>query len=282
MRLYKTKKDLTVLLKNSKANNIEIGFVPTMGALHNGHISLVTKAKNESGLAVCSIFVNPTQFNDPKDFAKYPVTINEDIYLLEKAGCDVLFLPSVDEMYPDGLKTDVNFELGFLETILDGTFRPGHFQGVCQVMDRLLSIVLPDKLFMGQKDFQQCMVLKKMTAINFPGLQLIVCPTQRELDGLAMSSRNVRLSIKERQRAIKIFATLQFLKTNVTPGDVTGLKLAATNNLTQAGFKVDYVAIANAVTLQLLDNWDGNEPLVFLIAAFLNEVRLIDNMLLDE
>ena len=282
MRLYKTKKDLTVLLKNSKANNIEIGFVPTMGALHNGHISLVTKAKNESGLAVCSIFVNPTQFNDPKDFAKYPVTINEDIYLLEKAGCDVLFLPSVDEMYPDGLKTDVNFELGFLETILDGKFRPGHFQGVCQVMDRLLSIVLPDKLFMGQKDFQQCMVLKKMTAINFPGLQLIVCPTQRELDGLAMSSRNVRLSIKERQRAIKIFATLQFLKTNVTPGDVTGLKLAATNNLTQAGFKVDYVAIANAVTLQLLDNWDGNEPLVFLIAAFLNEVRLIDNMLLDE
>ncbi|MBC7422166.1 MAG: pantoate--beta-alanine ligase [Ferruginibacter sp.] len=282
MRLYKTKKDLTVLLKNSKANNIEIGFVPTMGALHNGHISLVTKAKNESGLAVCSIFVNPTQFNDPKDFAKYPVTINEDIYLLEKAGCDVLFLPSVDEMYPDGLKTDVNFELGFLETILDGKFRPGHFQGVCQVMDRLLSIVLPDKLFMGQKDFQQCMVLKKMTAINFPGLQLIVCPTQRELDGLAMSSRNVRLSIEERQRAIKIFATLQFLKTNVTPGDVTGLKLAATNNLTQAGFKVDYVAIANAVTLQLLDNWDGNEPLVFLIAAFLNEVRLIDNMLLDE
>ena len=282
MRLYKTKKDLTVLLKKSKANNIEIGFVPTMGALHNGHISLVTKAKNESGLAVCSIFVNPTQFNDPKDFAKYPVTINEDIYLLEKAGCDVLFLPSVDEMYPDGLKTDVNFELGFLETILDGKFRPGHFQGVCQVMDRLLSIVLPDKLFMGQKDFQQCMVLKKMTAINFPGLQLIVCPTQRELDGLAMSSRNVRLSIKERQRAIKIFATLQFLKTNVTPGDVTGLKLAATNNLTQAGFKVDYVAIANAVTLQLLDNWDGNEPLVFLIAAFLNEVRLIDNMLPDK
>ena len=282
MRLYKTKKDLTVLLKNSKANNIEIGFVPTMGALHNGHISLVTKAKNELGLVVCSIFVNPTQFNDPKDFAKYPVTINEDIYLLEKVGCDVLFLPSVDEMYPDGLKTDVNFELGFLETILDGKFRPGHFQGVCQVMDRLLSIVLPNKLFMGQKDFQQCMVLKKMTASNFPELQLIVCPTERAFDGLAMSSRNVRLSIEERQRAIKIFTTLQFLKTNVKPGDVSGLKLIATNNLAEDGFKVDYVEIANAQTLQLLDNWDGNEPLVFLIAAFLNEVRLIDNMLPDK
>lgn len=282
MRLYKTKKDLTVLLKNSKANNIEIGFVPTMGALHNGHISLVTKAKNESGLVVCSIFVNPTQFNDPKDFAKYPVTINEDIYLLEKAGCDVLFLPSVNEMYPDGLKTAFNFELGFLETILDGKFRPGHFQGVCQVMDRLLSIVLPDKLFMGQKDFQQCMVLKKMTASNFPELQLIVCPTERAFDGLAMSSRNVRLSIEERQRAIKIFTTLQFLKTNVKPGDVNGLKLIATNNLAEDGFKVDYVEIANAQTLQLLDNWDGNEPLVFLIAAFLNEVRLIDNMLPDK
>jgi len=282
MRLYKTKKDLTVLLKNSKANNIEIGFVPTMGALHNGHISLVTKAKNELGLVVCSIFVNPTQFNDPKDFAKYPVTINEDIYLLEKAGCDVLFLPSVDEMYPDGLKTAFNFELGFLETILDGKFRPGHFQGVCQVMDRLLSIVLPDKLFMGQKDFQQCMVLKKMTASNFPELQLIVCPTERAFDGLAMSSRNVRLSIEERQRAIKIFTTLQFLKTNVKPGDVSGLKLIATNNLAEDGFKVDYVEIANAQTLQLLDNWDGNEPLVFLIAAFLNEVRLIDNMLPDK
>ena len=282
MRLYKTKKDLTVLLKNSKANNIEIGFVPTLGALHNGHISLVTKAKNESGLVVCSIFVNPTQFNDPKDFAKYPVTINEDIYLLEKAGCDVLFLPSVNEMYPDGLKTAFNFELGFLETILDGKFRPGHFQGVCQVMDRLLSIVLPDKLFMGQKDFQQCMVLKKMTASNFPELQLIVCPTERAFDGLAMSSRNVRLSIEERQRAKKIFTTLQFLKTNVKPGDVSGLKLIATNNLAEDGFKVDYVEIANAQTLQLLDNWDGNEPLVFLIAAFLNEVRLIDNMLPDK
>ncbi len=281
MRLYKTIKDLTVLLKNSKANNINIGFVPTMGALHNGHISLVKKAKNESGLVVCSIFINPTQFNDPKDFAKYPVTINDDIYLLEKAGCDVLFLPSVEEMYPERLKTDFKFELGYLETILDGKFRPGHFQGVCQVMDRLLSIVLPDKLFMGQKDFQQCMVLKKMTAVNFAGLQLIICPTQREIDGLAMSSRNVRLSKEERQRAIKIFATLQFFKTNVKPGDVTSIKLSATNSLIKAGFKVDYTEIANAESLQLMDNWDGNEPLVFLIAAFLNKVRLIDNMLLD-
>ena len=282
MKIAKTKTELYNYLSLLKSGNVKLGLVPTMGALHNGHISLVTKAKNESGLVVCSIFINPTQFNDPKDFAKYPVTINDDIYLLEKAGCDVLFLPSVEEMYPNGLKTDFNFELGYLETILDGKFRPGHFQGVCQVMDRLLSIVLPDKLFMGQKDFQQCMVLKKMTAVNFAGLQLIVCPTEREIDGLAMSSRNVRLNKEERQQAVRIFATLQLVKRSIKPGDVAGLKLIATNKLTEEGFKVDYMEIANAETLQLLDNWDGDQPLVVLIAAFLNEVRLIDNMLLDK
>ena len=139
-----------------------IGFVPTMGALHAGHISLIKASKNENPITVCSIFVNPTQFNDPKDFEKYPVTIEKDIDMLKEAGCDVLFLPSVEEMYPEGIVTENHYDLGYLETILEGKFRPGHFQGVCMVMQRLLKIVSRIDLYLGQKDYQQCMVIKRL------------------------------------------------------------------------------------------------------------------------
>lgn len=281
MIILKKAGDIINFLSATKAKGVVTGFVPTMGALHNGHIRLITKAKTENDLVICSIFVNPTQFNDPEDFEKYPVTIEQDIYLLEKAGCGVLFLPAVDEMYPNGLKNNRHFELGFLETILDGKYRPGHFQGVCQVVHRLLEIVLPDKLYLGQKDFQQCLVLKKMAATNYPSLQIVICPTQREADGLAMSSRNMRLNEEERKQAIKISSTLQFIKNNIKPGYVGDLKQSAIEYLTAEGFKIDYVEIANANTLELLDNWDGKELIVVLIAAFLNEVRLIDNMIVN-
>lgn len=280
MIIYKTVADIQKFLLENKNNNVSIGFVPTMGALHNGHISLITEALNNTDLVVCSIFVNPTQFNDAKDFDKYPVTLEQDIYLLEKAGCNVLFLPAVTEIYPEGLSTGQKFELGYLENILDGKYRPGHFQGVCQVMDRLLQIVSPDKLFMGQKDFQQCLVLKKMTSVNFPAVELIICPTEREPDGLAMSSRNLRLSGEERLKAVTIFNTLQFVKENIQPGDLATLKKNATQHLTDKGFKVDYVEIADEETLELLADWDGKKTTVVLIAAFLNEVRLIDNLIL--
>lgn len=280
MIIFKQVKDIQEYIEANKLKGQKIGFVPTMGALHPGHLSLIEAARSHSNIIVCSIFVNPTQFNDPKDFEKYPITIEQDIYLLEKAGCNVLFLPSVNEIYPAGMTATSHFELGFLETILDGKYRPGHFQGVCQVMDRLLNIIQPDNLFMGQKDYQQCMVLKMLVAKNFPSLQFFMCATQREADGLAMSSRNIRLNRDERQVAVKIAETLQFLNKNLVPGSFTDLKVRAVKMLTDNNFKVDYVEIATANTLQLTESWDGKEPMVALIAAFLGEVRLIDNLII--
>ena len=280
MIVFKKVTDLVNFVLTNKKNHQNIGFVPTMGALHAGHLSLIEEAGKATDLVVCSIFVNPTQFNDPKDFEKYPITIDQDIYLLEKAGCSVLFLPSVTEMYPNGINGVKKYELGFLETILDGKYRPGHFQGVCQIMDRLLQIVQPDKLFMGQKDYQQCMVLKELINNQFPSVQFTMCSTQREIDGLAMSSRNVRLKEENRKIAVKIFEILQFLKENIKEGDLTGIKIDMVKKLTDLHFKVDYVEIVLANTLKPIDNWDGKEPLVALIAAFLGEVRLIDNFII--
>lgn len=270
------KNQLTALTKIGTS----IGFVPTMGALHSGHISLIEAAKNENELVVCSIFINPTQFNDPKDFEIYPVTIEKDLYLLEKAGCSILFLPAIDEMYPDGFKNLRHFELGFIETVLDGKYRPGHFQGVCQVVYRLLEIVLPNKLYLGQKDFQQCMVVTKMTAIAYPAIQICICPTHREPDGLAMSSRNLRLTPEERLLAVNIYLTLKFIQQTIKPGDLTNLQQHAVAALTAKGFKVDYVEICHSNSLEILKKWDGETASVILIAAFLNSVRLIDNMMI--
>ena len=263
-----------------QANGIKIGFVPTMGALHPGHVSLIAEAKKNSGTVVSSIFVNPTQFNDTKDFEKYPNTIEQDIYLLEKAGCDVLFLPSVKEMYPEGLSTTKQYDLGYLETVLDGAYRPEHFQGVCRVVEKLLTIVHPDKLFLGQKDYQQCLVIKKLSVLMEADMEIVICTTLREADGLAMSSRNLRLTDADRKKAPLIYETLQFIQQNIRPGYLNDLKERAANYLTAEGFKVDYIEIADAYTLALMETWDGKTPLVALAAAFIGEVRLIDNLLL--
>lgn len=253
-----------------------------MGALHSGHISLVTKARNDTQFVICSIFVNPTQFNDPKDFDKYPATIEKDVFALEKAGCDVLFLPTVPDIYPDGFKSTLNYDLGILETILEGEYRPGHFQGVCQVMHRILGIVNPDKLYLGQKDFQQCMVIKKLVELLEIKTEIIICPTKREPDGLAMSSRNLRLTETERNKAPVIYDVLSSIKKNIKPGNINLLKEKAKQLLIADGFKVDYVEIAIAGTLEIIQKWDGKTPLVTLAAAYLNEVRLIDNIILNE
>ena len=259
--------------------NKSIGFVPTMGALHEGHISLIKNASTQVEIVVCSIFINPTQFNDTGDFEKYPKTFEQDIYQLEKAGCTILFLPTTNEMYPHGFTNEIYFDLGYIETILDGKYRKGHFQGVCQVVHKLLNIIIPDKLYLGQKDFQQCMVINKMCEQYHPAVEIIVCPTLREENGLAMSSRNVRLSNEERNEAAKLYATLKIIKHSIKPGNLDDLKSNAIQYLASQGFKIDYIEIANATTLQLLHNWDGKEVVVILIAAFLNEVRLIDNLL---
>lgn len=251
-----------------------------MGALHEGHISLIRESRKTNEITVCSIFVNPVQFNVRSDFEKYPSMIDKDILLLEKASCDILFHPTEKEIYPDNSKPSPHFELGSLENILEGAFRPGHFQGVCRVVDILLDIVDPDNLYIGQKDYQQCMVIKKLVDLKGKSgdTRVVIGATLREPDGLAMSSRNLRLTLEDRKRATGISRQLTEIKNNLKPGNLVQIKMDAVEKLTALGFRVDYVEIADANTLQVVDNWDGNQKLVALIAAFLGDVRLIDNM----
>lgn len=282
MIIFKKRIDISNYIVNYKKTSGKIGFIPTMGALHKGHISLIEASKRTDTLTICSIFVNPTQFNNTADFEKYPVTIEKDIDLLEKVGCNVLFLPSVEEIYPADSSTTLPYEIGFIETVLDGKYRPGHFQGVCNVVQRLLDIVQPNTIYLGQKDYQQCMVIKKLTELIQSPTQIIICPTLRESDGLAMSSRNMRLTSVERIKAVKISEVLLFIKQEIKPGNLQDLKQRCINYLTNEGYNVDYVEIADATNLTLLQNWDGKTKLVALVAAFLNEVRLIDNRIVTE
>jgi len=241
-----------------------------MGALHAGHISLIDISKRSAGITVCSIFVNPTQFNDPKDYQKYPITIEKDISFLEAAGVDALFLPEVGEVYPDGTTNLERYDIGRLETILEGKYRPGHFQGVCQVMRRLLDLVRPDDLFMGSKDYQQCMVVQRLIQLMGWSVRLHRCPIVREPDGLAMSSRNARLSPAERQRATAIYQALLSLR--------SGAPLSAAEDiLTSSQFRTDYISICDPETLEPVP---PSPNTVALIAAFQGEIRLIDNLLL--
>jgi pantoate--beta-alanine ligase len=278
--LFKKITELTAFLNQKKNAGDTIGFVPTMGALHQGHISLINNSKQQNQVTVCSIFVNPTQFNESKDFEKYPVTLEKDIDILEKSGVDILFLPSVKEIYPTGLINRPQYKLGYLETVLEGKYRPGHFQGVCQIVHLLLNIVQAHNLYLGQKDYQQCMVIKKLVALIKLNINVVICTTLRESDGLAMSSRNMRLNEQERKLAVKISETLLLIKKEIKPGNTRYLKERGIEYLSAEKFKVDYLEIATADTLEIVENWDGKQPVVALVAAYLNEIRLIDNMLI--
>ena len=190
----------------------KLGFVPTMGALHVGHISLIRQSNRENDVTICSIFVNPTQFNDPKDFEKYPITLESDMQMLIDAHCDILFLPSVAEMYPKGMKNSDPLDFGFMAETLEGEFRPGHFDGMAQIVEKLLLAVSPHHLYMGQKDYQQAMICTQLIKKKKLKIKLVVCPIKREKDGLAMSSRNVRLDKKSRAKAVEISKTLKWMK----------------------------------------------------------------------
>lgn len=282
MVLFKKSVDMHRYSLECRKKKRKIGFVPTMGALHDGHISLVHTCKKGNDVTISSIFINPRQFNDPEDYKKYPIAVDNDIYLLEKANCDVLLLPSVDEIYPGSINA-MKYNLGYIETILEGHYRPGHFQGVCQVVQKLLEIVVPDTLYLGQKDYQQCMVIK--TLIGLMGksnkIKVIISPTKREADGVAMSSRNLRLTKDDRQKAPEIYKILISIKNNLEKGNLSQLKSNSKMMLMQKGIKVDYVEIADAASLEIVNDWDGHCKLVALIAAYINDVRLIDNMLLN-
>jgi pantoate--beta-alanine ligase len=281
MILFKKSADLQRWVFEQKNKGKKTGFVPTMGALHEGHLSLIKAAQSTADLCICSIFVNPAQFNDRKDYEKYPISLEKDIEMLAKGDTDVVFLPSEEEIYPQGETRLETYELGSLETILEGHYRPGHFQGVCQVMSRLLEIVKPDHLFMGQKDYQQCLVVKRLIGLLQIQVQFHTVPTVREADGLAQSSRNRRLTADQRENAVAISQALHDIRRKLASGNEGPVLELAREKLDAAHFKTDYISIARASDLQPIQNWNGKEKAVALIAAFQGEVRLIDNILLN-
>lgn len=253
-----------------------ISFVPTMGALHAGHISLVNKAAQLSPNVVVSIFVNPIQFNNREDFEKYPSTLENDLELLRQNGCTAVFVPSVEEMYPKPVTEKYHF--GVLETVMEGAFRPGHFNGVAVIVSRLLEIVEPDFACFGKKDYQQLAIINELVRQKKYPVKIIPVEIMREDDGLAMSSRNVRLTVEERKAASGIYAALrqakEYMKT-MTPKETEN---AVTRLLKQnALFNPEYIIIADSVTLQPISYWNEGKPVIF-AAVFLGQVRLIDNL----
>ncbi|MFD0750994.1 pantoate--beta-alanine ligase [Mucilaginibacter calamicampi] len=277
MKHFTTIQSLVQHLSGLHKKGLSIGFVPTMGALHNGHLSLIRIAQQQCDIVVCSIFVNPTQFNDPRDLEKYPRPIAEDIKKLEQVKADILFEPRVKEMYADN--EHWHLPIGELEHLLEGASRPGHYQGVTQVVNKLFAIVKPDVAFFGQKDYQQFLVISRMvTLLNLP-VKLIMCPIARETDGLAMSSRNVHLSATERQNALILSKTLNRVKHNFNSDDIWRLKLEAERAIAaQPGVELSYFEIADAETLHAAT---ANTPhIVALVAAKVGNTRLIDNVIL--
>jgi pantoate--beta-alanine ligase len=257
-----------------------VGFVPTMGALHEGHLSLVKQAVSETNIVVVSIFVNPTQFNDPKDLERYPRTLDADLQLLEKTGCQIVFAPGVNEIYPEPDKRKFNF--GELESVMEGLHRPGHFNGVAQVVSKLFEIVKPGKAYFGLKDFQQLTIIKNMVAqLNLP-VQIVPCPIIREESGLAMSSRNELLSAEERKNAAVISETLFKSKELATQKSVNDLKNWIFENINKNKYlTVEYVDIVDDIQLQSVKNWDENVVKVCCVAVFCGKVRLIDNIVFN-
>lgn len=280
MLIFKKVADLQRWISNQQT---PIGFAPTMGALHDGHLELIRMAKRDGCLAVASIFVNPTQFNDPKDLEKYPRTPEKDAALLISADCDALFIPPVPEVYPPGENLTINLDFNQLDKVMEGEFRPGHFKGMATVVHRLLDIVRPQRLYMGQKDYQQLSIVRDMIAQLQMDVELIMCPTVRETDGLAMSSRNVRLSPAMRAAAPAIYQTLQWAKTALSTGQpAQAIQAAAMETLSKADMRPEYFEIVDGVTLLNVTDKNSSNFIVACTAAFAGEVRLIDNIVLLE
>ena len=269
--------DIQRFVKEKHNLGLKVGFVPTMGALHEGHLSLINRAKNDNDIVVSSVFVNPIQFNNPTDLEKYPRTPELDIEKLKNAGCDAVFMPSVEEMYPE--KVEDHYDFGDLERVMEGACRPGHFNGVAIVVRKLFEIVNPDKAYFGEKDFQQLAIIKKMVCNLNMGLEIVPCPIIRENDGLAMSSRNVRLNEEERAIAPKIFATLNDAvskKDSMSPAEMREYALAKYAEIKE--FDVEYVEITDEINLQSINNWNECEHARIFVALQLGPVRLIDNV----
>lgn len=280
MYIFKRVNDIKKHIEALKEKGKTIGFIPTMGALHDGHISLIKETNTD--IKVCSIFVNPTQFNDIKDLEKYPRTPSKDIdLLLESKSCDILFMPTVEEIYPLNFKA-IDFDFGNIGNIMEGEFRPGHFQGMANVVHRLLEIINPDELIMGQKDFQQVAIVNLMLKQTKSNTKLVMLETKREKDGLAMSSRNIRLNESERNLAPLIYKNLLISKKNALDGQYfrTIESKFIENIEASKEFKVEYVNIVDGTSLNKINNITDTNYLVMCIATWLGNVRLIDNIII--
>ena len=283
MLLFKRIIDLQKYLNSLKSRGLQVGFIPTMGALHKGHESLTARSKAENEVTIASIFVNPTQFNDAKDLNKYPRTPERDVEMLTEAGCDVLFMPEASEIYPQGTTPSVKFNFGKLDKVLEGTFRPGHFDGMAQVVHRLLDIIKPNRLYMGQKDFQQFTIVASMLEQTKSKTELIMCEIVREKDGLAMSSRNTRLSPEDRIKATLIYKTLHEAADMVgeySPADIQ--KIAVGKLRLEQDFKLEYFEIIDGRTLLPIRLFEDTDFAVAVTAVWVGDVRLIDNMILKQ
>ena len=279
MKSFSLIKEIQAALKKERSRSKSIGFVPTMGALHEGHLSLIRQSKEENDITVSSIFVNPIQFNNPQDLIKYPRTLKADLALLESAGCDYVFNPEVKEMYPVEPDGSPVKDFGQLEKVMEGKFRPGHFKGVAIIVKKLFDIIQPDTAYFGKKDYQQLMIIHSMVdQLKLP-IEVIGCPIIREPDGLAMSSRNMQLSIGERKIAPLIFQVLTKTKQKAGNMPVKDLKSWAIKKLTaEPTFTVEYFEIVDKQTLLPLDSWKKKDNALACTAVYLGGVRLIDNI----
>lgn len=281
MYIFKTVSALQKHLNNERQQGKKIGFAPTMGALHQGHLSLIRAAKAENEVVVCSIFVNPTQFGEAADLEKYPRPIERDIELLEQEQCSVLFLPNVSEIYPNNWEA-LPVDLQGLDATMEGAHRPGHFAGVVQVVQRLLGIVQPHSLYMGQKDYQQFAIIKHMLQVLDWPINLVRIPIMRELDGLAMSSRNVRLSEQGRSKASGISSILQAAQEQAKTQALKAVETQALQALELAEMEVDYFTIINGDSLQAIQSFEEAQIAVACITVRIDGVRLLDNIILRE
>lgn len=281
MEIIRTREELTSYVAAQKAKGCSIALVPTMGALHDGHLSLVKRAVAENDTAVASVFVNPTQFNDKKDLEAYPRTEEADFALLSGAGVAAVFAPTAEEIYPSGQEDDAHtFDLGEVAEVMEGQYRPGHFQGVAQIVSLLFRLVMPDRAYFGEKDFQQIAVIRRMAITEgLDSVEIVPCPIVREADGLALSSRNVRLTAEQRAVAPgihKILAESVAYSQDHSPAEVHDYVVEAVNSLPYC--RVEYYSIVDSMSLQSIDNWQDANAVTGCITVYCGDVRLIDNI----
>ena len=278
MLIFKSAKELRAFLERAENADKKVGFVPTMGALHRGHLNLIARSVEENELTVCSIFVNPTQFNNSEDLANYPRIPDRDFELLRHVGCDLVYFPEVDDIYPDGPVTR-EYPLGEIVEPMDGKFRPGHFQGVATVVHILLNNVRPQRAYFGKKDYQQLLVIRRLVEVENLPVEIVGCPITREEDGLAMSSRNLRLNEQQRKNAVAISRALFWIRENAMNYSVpTLLKKGREMIEKDAGLDLEYLEIRHAQTLAELTEVNPNTPSRIFAAAFCGDIRLIDNV----